>query len=162
MYISFSLLPIKSIFLFFIYKKSLHKNLIKRIYSLLPKRSFFLPHNDNRKHITLCSTIKAHLHILSNPRNPLIYWPFFSVSTTVSTCVECVIIMANGYNFLLAKKMIFQYPITYLFCPIYPIPLYSPKNGIPQETIHIPDFFYTSHTPNVPYPMPADVLLFPL
>ena len=48
--------------------------------------------------------------------------------------------MACRYNFLL-EEITFQHSITCLSYPIYPIPLYSPKNDIPQETAHIPDFF---------------------
>lgn len=69
--------------------------------------------------------------------------------------------IAKKYNFSLVET-IHQNPAKYFFRPTYLIPLYSLKNDIPQETIYIPDFFYTSHTTNVPSPRPDDVLLSPL
>ena len=69
--------------------------------------------------------------------------------------------VAKKYYFPLAET-IRQHYTNYLFSPTYLISLYSLKNDTPQETIYIPDSFYTSHTPNMPSLRPADVLLSPL
>ena len=117
---------------------------------------------NNRTNLPRLSYCRSIFLILSLTCHSFTVFSYFRHdSTSISQCVERAIIINKNHGLPLVET-IRQHPTNYFLRPSYLIPQYSLKNDIPQETIYIPDFFYTSHTPNAPSLRPADVLLSPL